>query len=60
MNIAQLELEGYEADDIAGTLSKIGEENQMEVILVTGDNDYLQLSSDNTRVLITKKKGLLN
>ncbi|NMB26843.1 MAG: DNA polymerase I, partial [Tissierellia bacterium] len=55
MNIAQLELEGYEADDIAGTLSKIGEENQMEVILVTGDNDYLQLSSDNTKVLITKK-----
>jgi DNA polymerase-1 len=55
MNIAQLELEGYEADDIAGTLSKIGEENNMQVILVTGDRDYLQLSSDNTKVLITKK-----
>ena len=55
MNIAQLELEGYEADDIAGTLSKFGENNQMEVILVTGDRDYLQLSSNNTKVLITKK-----
>ncbi len=55
MNIHQIELEGYEADDIAGTLSKIGEENGMEVILVTGDRDYLQLSSDNTKVLITKK-----
>lgn len=55
MNISQLELDGYEADDIAGTLAKIGEENQMEVILVTGDRDYLQLSSQNTKVLITKK-----
>jgi DNA polymerase-1 len=55
MNIAQLELEDYEADDIAGTLSKFGENNQMEVILVTGDRDYLQLSSNNTKVLITKK-----
>lgn len=56
MNIYQIELEGYEADDIAGTLSRIGEENEMEVILVTGDKDYLQLlSSDNIKVLITKK-----
>lgn len=55
MNIAQLELDGYEADDIAGTLSKIGEEEDMEVILVTGDRDYLQLSSDKTKVLITRK-----
>lgn len=55
MNIHQMELEGYEADDIAGTLSKIGEEKGMEVILVTGDRDYLQLSSNNTRILITKK-----
>ncbi|NLJ98978.1 MAG: DNA polymerase I [Tissierellia bacterium] len=55
MNIAQLELDGYEADDIAGTLSRIGEEEDMEVILVTGDRDYLQLSSDKTKVLITRK-----
>lgn len=55
MNIHQIELEGYEADDIAGTLSRIGEEKGMEVILVTGDRDYLQLTSDDTRVLITKR-----
>ena len=55
MNIAQLELDGYEADDIAGTLSKFGEENGLEIILVTGDRDYLQLASDKTKVLITKK-----
>lgn len=55
MNIAQLEIDGYEADDIAGTLSKYGEENNLNVILVTGDKDYLQLASDTTKVLLTKK-----
>ncbi|NLY67582.1 MAG: DNA polymerase I [Tissierellia bacterium] len=55
MNIVQLELEGYEADDIAGTLSKLGEDNGLNVILVTGDKDYLQLVSDKTKVLITRK-----
>lgn len=55
LNIVQIEAEGFEADDIAGTLSRIGEEEGKEVILVTGDKDYLQLSSDNTKVLITRK-----
>ncbi|NMB07707.1 MAG: DNA polymerase I [Tissierellia bacterium] len=55
MNINQIELDGYEADDIAGTLAKLGEEENMEVILVTGDKDYLQLTSDKTEVLLTKK-----
>lgn len=55
MNIVQLEIDGYEADDIAGTLSKLGEENNLKVILVTGDRDYLQLASNMTTVLLTKK-----
>ncbi len=55
MKIQHLELTGFEADDIAGTLAKIGEENSLEVILVTGDKDYLQLATDNTKVLITRK-----
>lgn len=55
MNITQLEMDGYEADDIAGTLSKYGEDNKLKVILVTGDKDYLQLASDKTTVLLTKK-----
>ena len=55
MNIKYLELSGFEADDIAGTLAKIGEKESMEVVLVTGDKDYLQLATDNTRVLITRK-----
>lgn len=55
MNIKYLEMDEYEADDIAGTLAKMGEEKSLEVLLVTGDRDYLQLATDNTKVLITKK-----
>ena len=55
MNIPVLEMQEYEADDIAGTLAKKGEEEGLDVILVTGDRDYLQLATDTTRVLITKK-----
>lgn len=55
MNINQIEVEGYEADDIAGTIAKFGEEKGLEVILVTGDRDYLQLASEKSKVLVTKK-----
>ena len=55
MNIVTLELSEYEADDIAGTLAKSGEEAGLDTILVTGDKDYLQLATDHTQVLITKK-----
>ncbi len=55
MKIKYLEISGFEADDIAGTLAKIGEENLLDVILVTGDKDYLQLATDNTKILITRK-----
>lgn len=55
MKVRHLELTGFEADDIAGTLAKMGEESLLEVILVTGDKDYLQLATDNTKVLITRK-----
>ena len=55
MNIITLELSEYEADDIAGTLAKTGEEEGLDTILVTGDKDYLQLATDHTKVLITRK-----
>lgn len=54
-NIDRKELEGYEADDIIGTLSFEAENKGYKVIIVTGDKDALQLASDNTTVLITKK-----
>lgn len=55
MNIKTMEMSEYEADDIAGTLARIGEEKSLDVILVTGDKDYLQLATDKTKVILTKK-----
>ncbi|MEQ2129839.1 DNA polymerase I [Caldanaerobacter subterraneus KAk] len=54
-NIKTLELEGYEADDIIGTVSKMAEEKGMEVVIVTGDRDALQLISPRVKVKISKK-----
>lgn len=59
LNIYRVELDGFEADDLVGTLAKHGEENNCEVILVTGDKDYLQLVSEKTKVLITRT-GITN
>lgn len=52
MNVTVLELEGYEADDILGTVAKYGEDNEINVLLLTGDRDALQLSSDKVTVRI--------
>lgn len=55
MNIALFECEDYEADDIIGTLSKMAEKENLEVLIVTGDKDALQLVSPLTSVLLTRK-----
>lgn len=55
MGIKIFELEGFEADDLIGTISKFAEENDTEAYIVTGDKDALQLASDKTKVVITKK-----
>ncbi len=53
MGVHVLELEGYEADDILGTLSKMAEDKgDIEAYVLTGDRDSLQLISDKTRVLL--------
>ncbi len=58
MNIKILEIEGYEADDILGTLAKYGEDNDINVLLLTGDRDALQLASDKVTIRIpTTKMG---
>ena len=54
-NINRLELEGYEADDLIGTVARLGEENDFKVYIVTGDKDAIQLASNKTTTLITKK-----
>ncbi len=53
LGISVLELEGYEADDILGTLSNMAEEEgDTEAYVLTGDRDSLQLISKTTRVLL--------
>lgn len=54
-NINRLEIDGYEADDIIGTISKIAEDEGFKVYIVTGDKDAIQLVSKNITTLITKK-----
>ncbi|MGL5151319.1 MAG: DNA polymerase I [Clostridium sp.] len=55
IGIPVFEMDGYEADDIIGTLSKRASEQGIEVYVVTGDKDALQLASDLVNVVITKK-----
>jgi len=55
MAIDIFELDGFEADDLIGTLSVIGEKEGLEVYIVTGDRDALQLATDNVKVVINKK-----
>ncbi len=50
MNIPILEVAGYEADDVIGTLSKMGTDAGYEVFMVTPDKDYGQLVSDNCKI----------
>ena len=47
-----LEMEGYEADDILGTLSAMGDRESCQTFLLTGDRDSLQLITDKTTVLL--------
>ena len=55
MGIKIFEIEGFEADDLIGTVSKFAENNDTETFIVTGDKDALQLAADNTKIIITKK-----
>jgi DNA polymerase-1 len=58
-NIKCVEIEGFEADDVAGTFASAAEEYGATTYLVTSDKDYLQLIDKNTRVILTKK-GVTN
>lgn len=54
MDVHVVELAGYEADDLLGTLAKKSEKLGMEVTLLSGDRDLLQIASDNIKILIPK------
>ncbi len=51
LNIEQSSIEGYEADDIIASFTKIGVDNDLKVTIVTGDKDALQLINDNVKVV---------
>ncbi|MFC4769927.1 DNA polymerase I [Effusibacillus consociatus] len=53
--IAYVEKEGYEADDIIGTLARQAEENGYETLVVSGDKDLLQLVSERVQAILTRK-----
>ena len=55
MHIPAYDLEGYEADDIIGTLSREAEQAGYQVLVVTGDLDELQLVSDRVSVMMTRR-----
>lgn len=56
-NIPVLEIPGFEADDIMGTLAKIAERAGLQTYLVTGDKDFMQLVSDSTWLFQFKKNS---
>ncbi len=57
MKIDIIEKEGYEADDILGTLSRYGEKQGLEVTILSGDRDTFQLATDNISIRIPHTKA---
>lgn len=56
MGVIIVEKEGYEADDLLGTIAKQSEAQGLEVSIVSGDRDLLQLASDHIKIRIPKTK----
>ncbi len=55
LNVKYLDIDGYEADDIVGTFSKIAKDENLETVIITGDKDYFQLVNDKVVVFLTRK-----
>jgi DNA polymerase-1 len=55
LSIPHYEHSGYEADDILGTLARLGSERGLDVTIVTGDGDALQLASEKVSVMLTRR-----
>ena len=56
MGVKTIEKEGLEADDLLGTLSKRCENKDMDVVIISGDRDLLQLATDRVKIRIPKTK----
>ena len=57
MNVAIIEKEGYEADDVLGTLARIGETEGLDVTILSGDRDTFQLATDKVKIRIPRTKA---
>ncbi|MBR3673222.1 MAG: DNA polymerase I [Clostridia bacterium] len=57
MNITIIEKEGYEADDVLGTLAKFGEADGVDVTILSGDRDTFQLATDKVTIRIPRTKA---
>jgi DNA polymerase-1 len=55
LSIPIIEVEGYEADDVLGTLAQKAENEGVEILIVTGDTDTFQLIDEHTRVLTSRR-----
>lgn len=55
LGLKTIELDGYEADDIIGTLSHNAQQHQIDTVILTGDRDALQLLNKHVQVMLTKK-----
>ena len=56
MNIKIIEKEGYEGDDVLGTVAKIAEKDGLKVTILSGDRDTFQLATDNVTIRIPRTK----
>jgi len=54
-DIKMYEMDGYEADDVIGTIAKLAEKKDLETIIISGDIDLTQLISEKTKVKVTRK-----
>lgn len=57
MGIRLVEKPGFEADDVLGTLAYLGQSKGLEVTLVSGDRDLLQVATDRIKIRIPKTRG---
>lgn len=57
MDVTVVTLPGYEADDLLGTMARIGEEAGFDVTILSGDRDLLQLATDKVKISIPKTKS---
>ena len=56
-NVPVMEMDGFEADDVLGTLCRQADEQSVNTIVWTGDSDLLQLVSPNVSVLLNRPRG---